>query len=130
MEDSSINPQPVQLVAPTQPAQPVQPIGAIEEKTEILAEITSKRKDFLTGLFFGLVGAAVLALLDLLFIAMANPAQEVLISFLIFLGPLVILGLYIFFAIYYFKRRRNIFWGLLASFFVFIILAIFAVKII
>lgn len=113
-----------------QPTQPIQPANPVVEETEIPPKISGKTKDFLIGLFFGLAGAVVLTLLDLLFIAMANPAHDVIISFLVFLGPLLILGLYLFFLVYFFKRRKPIFWGLLVSFFIFIALIILTVKII
>ncbi len=127
MEENLINSQPVQPAPSIQQAQPVSPA---EEKTEIPPKITGKTKDFLIGLFFGLAGAIVLAFLDLLFIAMANPAQEILIALVVFLGPLLILGLYIFFLVYFFKRQKFIFWGLLSSFFIFIVLAILATRIV
>jgi len=107
-----------------QPTQPTEPAIPAIEKTGAAQKINGKTKDFLIGLFFGLGGAIVLALLDLLCIALANPERDAILSFFVFFGPLLILSLYIFFLIYFFKRRKQIFWGLSASLFVFIILVV------
>lgn len=120
MEENLANVQP-----PMQPAQPVQfqtPVNLPVVAAVISSKANHKTKDFLIGLFFGLGGAIVLALLDLLFIAKANPSQDAFVWFLVFLGPILILGLNIFFWVYFLKRQRSIFWGLLYGFFLFMIL--------
>lgn len=119
--------QPVQSAQPIMVSEPVQPVGkTADNKTS--PKIRSKTKNFLTGLFFGLAGAIVLALLDLLFIAKANPTQDTLIWFLVILGPVLILGLYTFFLTYFFKKQKFIFLGLLSSFFIFIVLSVIVIK--
>jgi len=64
----------------------------------------------------------------LLFIATANPAHDKIVLFLVYMGPLLIFGLYIFFLVYFFKKRRFIFWGLFSSIFVFIGLIVITLK--
>ena len=92
---------------------------------EIPAKKTEgKAKNFFLSLFFGLAGSIILALMDLLFVAMANSALDFLVSVLVIFGPAVILGLYIYFLVRYFKTRRFIFYGLLASFIIFLTLFI------
>jgi len=125
MEENLITPQ------PDQPIQSIQTIPAVQSgqptapeiaPSASLLKIKGKTRNFLIGSLFSLFGAIVLALLDLLFIATVNPAHDTIVSFLVYLGPLLILGLYIFFLVYYFKRQRFIFWGLLVSLAIFIIL--------
>lgn len=132
MEENLITPQSGQPIQPTPSIAPIQsgqPAIAVIAPSASLPKIKSKMRDFVIGFLFGLFGAIVLALLDLLFIAIANPAYDAIVSFLVYLGPLLIFGLYIFFLVYFFKKRRFIFWGLSISFLIFIGLIVIALKI-
>jgi hypothetical protein len=132
MEENLITPQPDQPIQSNQTIPAVrsdQPAAAEIAPSASLSKVKGKTRDFLIGFLLSLLGAIVLALLDLLFIAMVNPALGAIVSFLVYLGPLLIFGLYIFFLVYFFKKRRFIFWGLFISFFIFIGLMTVALKI-
>ncbi len=126
--NTSQSDQPIQSTPSIAPIQSGQPAAAEIVQSASLPKIKIKTRDFLTGFLFGLFGAIVLALLDLLFIATANPALGAIVSFLVYLGPLLIFGLYIFFLVYFLKKRRFIFLGLFSSIFVFIGLIVIALK--
>jgi len=131
MEENLITPQTDQPIQPTQTTPAVQsgqPVAPEIVPSASLPKIIGKTRDFVVGFLFGLLGAIVLALLNLLFIATVNPAHDKIVSFLVYMGPLLIFGLYIFFLIYLFKKRRFIFWGLFSSIFVFVGLIVITLK--
>jgi len=127
--NTSQSDQSIQSTPSIAPIQSGQPAAAEIVQSASLPKIKIKTRDFLTGFLFGLFGAIVLALLDLLFIAMVNSALGAIVSFLVYLGPLLIFGLYIFFLVYFLKKRRFVFWGLFISFFIFIGLMTVVLKI-
>jgi hypothetical protein len=132
MEENLITPQPDQPIQSNQTIPAVrsgQPAVPETTPNASFSKIKGKTRDFLIGFLLSLLGAIVLALLDLLFIATVNPALGAIVSFLVYLGPLLIFGLYIFFLVYFLKKRRFIFWGLFISFFIFIGLMTVALKI-
>ncbi len=90
--------------------------------------LREKPRYFFLALLISFFASVIFSLIGFLLIAKINPDYLKVLTFLVFGWPIIIFGGYLVSILYYFKKNKDVFWGLIVSFLAFLILAVIVVK--